>query len=244
MATGVLPVLLGRATRLVEYIQQGRKTYAATVALGAATETDDAEGTVIASAAVPPLSTALLEQTLAHFQGEILQVPPRYSALKVSGQRAYAVARAGGAVELAPRRVTIDAVSLVGWSPAELQLVVTCAKGTYIRALARDVAAALGTLGHLTALKRLAVGPFRLEEALSLDDIAERGVRDVLLPPSQAMPDIPTVSARDQEAARLANGQAIRMPLRADCVWVYDPSGRLVCLASADGALLQPRFAL
>jgi tRNA pseudouridine55 synthase len=244
MAIGVLPVLLGRATRLADYIQQGRKTYVATVALGAATDTDDAVGTVIASSTIPPLTQPLLEETLDHFEGEILQTPPRYSALKIAGQRAYAVARAGGEFDLAPRRVTIHALSLVDWSPTELQLDITCSKGTYIRALARDIAVALGTLGHLTALTRTAVGPFRLEQALSLDEVAARGVADALLAPSVVLPDIPTFTASDTEAVQLANGRGVAADLCAESVWVYDPSDRLVCLASADGNLLRPRLAL
>ena len=246
MAEGVLPVLLGRATRLADVIQMGRKTYRAVVCLGTATETDDAEGAVTSVAPVPSVSTADLAGTLRAFEGEILQTPPSYSALKVGGRRAYAVARAGGEVSLAPRRVTIHELRLLGVGAAELTLEVTCSKGTYVRALARDIAAALGTVGHLGALTRTRVGPFSLDAAVSLDTLAGRGGVDAFIQPaSRAMPEAPSFSADAAEVARLANGQAVPVDgLRADAVWVYDPDGRLVCLASADGIHLRPRLLL
>jgi tRNA pseudouridine55 synthase len=245
LAEGVLPVLLGRATRLADWIQAGEKTYRAVVCLGASTETDDAEGSVVSSAAVPALSEARLREALGGFEGEILQTPPSYSALKVGGRRAYAVARAGGEVDLAPRSVTIHELRLVDWSATELTLEVICSKGTYIRALARDIAAALGTVGHLGALTRTRVGPFSLDESNTLEQLAERGVDTLLLPASRAIPDAPRYATRNGEAARLLNGQPIAADgLRADAVWVYDPDGRLVCLASADGMQLRPRLLL
>jgi len=245
MAEGVLPVLLGRATRLADFIQLGRKTYLATVRLGAATNSDDAEGSVVAESPIPCLSAEAIEVVLATFRGDILQVPPQYSALKVAGRRAYAVARAGGEVDLAPRPVTIDDLRLLSWSQTELRLEVTCTKGTYIRALARDVAVALGTLGHLTALVRTEVGPFALDDALTPDEIAARGLPSVVHSASQAIPDAPAFAADNDQALYLRNGRPVPAPgLRAEHVWVYDPSGLLVCLASADGTLLQPRIAL
>ncbi len=245
MAEGVLPVLLGRATRLADFIQLGRKTYLATVRLGAATNSDDAEGSVVAESPIPCLSAEAIEVVLATFRGDILQVPPQYSALKVAGRRAYAVARAGGEVDLAPRPVTIDDLRLLSWSQTELRLEVTCTKGTYIRALARDVAVALGTLGHLTALVRTKVGPFALDDALTPDEIAAHGLPTVVQSASQAIPDAPAFSADSDQALYLRNGRPVPAPgLRAEHVWVYDRSGLLVCLASADGTLLQPRIAL
>lgn len=247
MAEGVLPVLLGRATRLADFIQDGRKIYQATVRLGEATDTDDAEGTVTATAAVPPLSDELIGQALAQFTGEIQQTPPQYSALKVAGRRAYAVARAGGEVTLAPRPVTIDAIDLLDWSAEGIRLEITCSKGTYIRALARDLGTALGTLAHMTALTRSQVGTFRIAEAITLAELAEHGVAAALLPASRAIDDAPRFSASAEQASRLGNGQAVAMEsegLCADTVWVYDPQGVLVCLAAADGTLVRPRIAL
>jgi tRNA pseudouridine55 synthase len=243
LATGVLPVLLGRATRLMDFIQSGHKTYVAEISLGTSTETDDAEGAVIASAPVPPLDRAMVEDALSRFRGEILQTPPKYSALKVGGQRAYALARAGAEPSLGPRAVTIHRLALLTLSETALCVEVTCSKGTYIRSLARDLAEALGTVGHLAALVRTQVGPFYLKDAASLEDLA---VERSLLAANCAIPDAPSFTASTEEARRLANGQAlaVRNALHAECVWVYDPDGRLRCLATADGAQLKPRIAL
>jgi tRNA pseudouridine55 synthase len=247
MASGVLPVLLGRATRLADFIQAGRKTYVATVTLGSSTDSDDAEGTPVAEAPVPPLTRSTVDDALRAFTGEILQRPPAYSALKVKGQRAYALARRGEHVDLAPRPVSIDEISLLEWSATAMQVEVTCSKGTYVRALARDIAIALGTVGHLSALTRTRVGPFSIESSNTLDVVATRGVQDCLVPPTAALPDAATFHADPTESARLANGQAIPYlcaDMRADCVWVHDPTGSLVCLASAEGRLLRPRLML
>jgi len=245
LAEGVLPVLLGRATRLADYIQAGRKTYRAVVCLGTATDTDDREGAVIATAAVPSLSVETLDHTLDRFRGDILQTPPQYSALKVDGRRAYAVARAGGSVDLAPRSVTIHDLRLLVQTSTELSLEVTCSKGTYIRALARDIATALGTVGHLASLVRTRVGAFTLEDSLTLDQIAELGVGQALLPASRAIPDAPAFHADQVQAFKIVNGQALPVEgLRADSVWVYDPLGLEICLATADGTSLRPRLAL
>jgi tRNA pseudouridine55 synthase len=168
-----------------------------------------------------------------------------YSAIKVNGQRAYAVARRGEAVELAPRQVTITELRLLDSSADGLVLEVACSKGTYIRALARDISRALGTLGHLTRLVRTQVGPFRLEDALTLSAIAEHGVASALLPPEVALPNAPVYCAEPSDAMRLANGQAVSSEgLLAELVRVHDPAGQLVCLASADGQRLRPRIVL
>ena len=245
MAEGVLPVLLGRATRLADFIQAGRKVYAAVIMLGVATETDDAEGAVLSTSDVPPLSPESLLEALASFEGEILQAPPRYSALKVDGRRAYAVARAGGAVTLAPRRVTIYRVSLLGCTADRLAIEVECSKGTYIRALARDIAVRLGTVGHLAELRRTRVGHLTFETAQTMENLAQNGIANYLEQASCVIPEAPAVSANEHEAAKLRNGQPIvANGLQADAVWVYDPVGLLLCLASADGAQLRPRLML
>ncbi len=246
LAEGVLPVLLGRATRLADAVQAGRKTYVATIQLGTATETDDSEGHVIDAQPVPPLNEVLLEDTLRHFTGEILQTPPKYSALKVAGRRAYDLARAGDEVTLSPRPVTIDALELLEYFGDTVRIEVTCSKGTYIRALARDIAASLHTVGHMSALTRTRVGPFALADALTLEDIANATVASTLLSPHCAIPEAPTFAAAPDEARKLANGQpvAVAAGLRADHVWVYDPDNQLIGLAAADGHLLHPRLAL
>jgi tRNA pseudouridine55 synthase len=245
LAEGVLPVLLGRATRLADFIQSGQKTYLATLSLGVATETDDAEGASVSTAPVPPISDAVLEHVLDGFRGEILQTPPKYSALKVDGRRAYAVARAGREVALVPRQVTIYDLRLKSRSPTELALEVSCSKGTYIRALARDVAIALGTVGHLASLVRTRVGPFVLDASLTPEELATGGIEEALMPASCAIPDAPGFRADHAQASRLLHGQPVDMDmLRADFVWVYDPDGCLICLATADGSVLRPRFTL
>lgn len=245
MAEGVLPILLGRATRLTEYIHNGHKTYRAVVQLGTATETDDAEGETTATQEVPPLTETLLENAFQKFRGEILQTPPRYSALKVGGQRAYNVARRGGALELKERPVSIYALRLLYWSQNKLTVEAECSKGTYIRSLARDIAAELGTVGHLACLLRIRVGPFTLEKAFSMEDLQARGITDALLPASAAIPDAPTFHATEEQARLLCNGQQIDVSqLAADAIWVYDPANRLIGLAAGDGARLRPRIAL
>jgi tRNA pseudouridine55 synthase len=246
LAEGVLPILLGRATRLADYIQAGRKTYVADIELGTATETDDSEGAVVDQRAVPPITPFTLQATLDSFTGEILQTPPRYSALKVGGRRAYSLARAGDEVTLSPRPVTIDSLCLVSYTDATLTVEVTCSKGTYIRALARDIAASLGTVGHMSALTRTRVGPFDLSNALTIEDVARRSVKAALQSATGAIPDAATCIASTDALRAFANGQPIPLPagLRAARVWVYDPDGHLIGLGAADGRVLRPRLAL
>ena len=169
-ATGVLVVALGIATRLIEYVQDATtKRYHAVVRLGVTTTTDDAEGEVLDTAPIPPLDLAALEAALARFRGPIMQTPPMYAALHHEGRRLHELARAGVMVERAARRVTIERLELLDWSPPALTLDILCGKGTYIRALARDLGAALGCGAHLQALRRTAVGAFVIEDAVPLD---------------------------------------------------------------------------
>lgn len=243
LAEGVLPVLLGRATRLADVVGEGPKRYAAEVRLGSATDTDDAEGTEIARAPVPPLDRTAIEQVLPRFRGTIQQVPPAYSAVKVAGRRAYAVARGGGHVALPPRTVTVYELRLAGLEGDLLRLEVGCSRGTYVRSLARDLARALGTYGHLTALVRTQVGPFHIEEALTLEQVAERGVPACLQPPERVLLNAPSYHANATELDHLAHGRAVPLQgLQAEQVRVYDPAGRLVAVGIADGAWLRPRI--
>ncbi len=171
-ATGVLVVALGNATRLIEYVQDATsKRYLATVQLGATTTTDDAEGELLATAAVPPLDRAAIEQALEPLRGEIMQVPPMYSALHHQGRRLHELARDGIVVERAARPVTIERLELIEWSTPLLTLDIMCSKGTYIRSLARDLGESLGCGAHLQALRRTAVGTFLIEDALPLDQL-------------------------------------------------------------------------
>lgn len=245
LAEGVLAVLLGRATRLASFVQEGRKVYLATVQLGMGTATDDAEGQPVEQLSVPPLSSALVEEVLNRFRGPIQQVPPAYSAVKVAGQRAYAVARRGDAVTLQPRLVTIYALELCAVPDTDvLDLRVECSSGTYIRSLARDVARALGTAGHLTRLVRTRVGPFALDDALRLEEIGARGVPACLQPPDACLAALPRVCPSEGEIARLLQGQPVPTSAEGDPIRVYDSIGRMLMVGRAADGLLYPHIAL
>ncbi len=219
LATGVLPIALGEATKTVAWAMAGRKTYRFTLRWGEARDSDDAEGRVIATSPVRP-AAADIAAALPRFIGIVEQRPPVFSALKIAGERAYALARAGERPELAARLVEIAELRLIALPDrdhAALEAVV--GKGTYIRALARDLGAALGTLAHITALRRLAVGRFRLEDAISLEILAalghSAGAFRHLLPVETALDDIPALALTEAEAHRLRCGQAVT-PLRPE----------------------------
>lgn len=172
-ATGVLPLALGSATRLIQYLDEDEKVYDAGVVLGTATDTGDPTGTVIVERPVPPLERAAVERVLAGFLGTRMQTPPKYSAVKVAGRPLYSYARAGEAVEVKARPVRIDAMELTGFDPPLLRVLIRCSRGTYARVLAEEVGEALGTAGHLGELRRLGSGPFRIEHAIGLSRVAE-----------------------------------------------------------------------
>jgi tRNA pseudouridine55 synthase len=212
LASGVLPVALGEATKLSGRMLDADKAYAFTVKFGEQTDTLDLEGQVIATSDVRP-TVAALEAILANFTGPIAQVPPSYSALKVDGQRAYDLARAGEEVVLASRNVTIHALTIEAASPEEATLIATVSKGTYIRSLARDIAQALGTVGHVTMLRRLKAGPFTLEKAISLDSLADLGqgrtLEQALLPLTAGLDDIPALPVTPDQAGALRQGRPL-----------------------------------
>ncbi len=216
LATGVLPVALGEATKTVAYVMDGPKTYHFTLAFGESRTTDDAEGEVTATSPVRP-GTAEIAAVLARFTGRVLQRPPAFSALKVAGRRAYALARAGAAPDLAARAVEIFALGLVSREgPDRADFEVACGKGTYVRALARDIAAALGTVGHVAALRRTRVGPFSETRAIPLDKLAGFGhsaaALEHLLPLETALDDIPALALTADQAALIRRGQAVEVP--------------------------------
>ena len=215
LATGVLPIALGEATKTMAYIVDTAKTYRFSVLWGAATSTDDAEGEVVETSAARPTEAAITA-ALAQFTGEIEQVPPRYSAIKVDGQRAYKLARADRDVTLAPRRVRIDSFRLIGRpEPDRAAFEVRCGKGTYMRSLARDLALAVGTVGHIVDLRRTAVGPFTEGDAISLDNLGSVGhiapEIEHLLPVQAALGDMPALPLTPDEAQRLRRGQTVRV---------------------------------
>lgn len=216
LASGVLPVAVGEATKLAGRMLDSDKIYRFTICFGAQTDTLDAEGRVVAESAVRPVAAALAAAAAA-LTGPIDQLPPAYSALKVDGARAYDLARAGAEVVLAPRRVTIHALTLDPATPDgpldQASFTAHVSKGTYIRSLARDLAQAVGTVGHVTMLRRIKAGPFGLDHAISLDKLADaamaHALEDVCLPLRAGLDDIPALSLTPDQAGLLRSGQVV-----------------------------------
>ena len=215
LATGVLPIAMGEATKTVAYVMDERKAYEFTLRLGEARDTDDAAGAVTATSELRPTDEEI-RAALTQFVGVIQQVPPQYAAVKVQGERAYDIARRGETVELAPREIRIDQLELVGRPDLDhAQFRMTCGKGAYVRAIARDLGLALGCLAHVSALRRTEVGGFNVGNAVSLDALA-RIVEDdtlpqVLVPMTTALAGIPALAVTEPQALRLRSGQSIRM---------------------------------
>ena len=247
LASGVLPIALGEATKTVPFVMDGRKEYRFTLCFGQARSTEDAEGEVTATSDLRPADAAI-RSALAAFVGEIEQVPPAFSALKVEGKRAYDLARAGEPVDLKARRIVIERLELLGRADTDhADFVVSCGKGTYIRSLGRDLALSLGTVGYLSALRRTAVGPFREEAAISLPKLEALGHIPALLgalaPVATALDDIPALALTEAQADRLRQGQPVLLTrdvppsgalLRAEA------GSRLVALVRSDGVALKP----
>jgi tRNA pseudouridine55 synthase len=212
LASGVLPIAIGEATKLTGHLLNGPKAYRFTVCFGTATSTDDAEGAVVATSAVHP-DEAAIRAVLPRFTGAIRQRPPAYSALKVDGARAYALARAGAPPLLAERDLVIHTLELVAADAETATFDVHCSKGTYVRSLARDIALALGTVGHVTRLQRTAAGPFRLDQALALDKCIELvqgpAPEQAFLPLTAGLDDIPALAVEPHEAAALKQGKRL-----------------------------------
>lgn len=212
MATGLLVLCLGQATRLVEYLTGHDKRYTGEIVLGRTTSTDDAEGETLAEVAVPEIDAHLLRELEGRFSGEILQLPPAVSAIKVGGRRAYAVARAGGEPRLEPRRVVIHRLTLESRAPGRLSIDVRCGAGTYIRSLARDIGALLGCGGHLGSLRRHTAGPFTVDEAVTLETLerlaAQGQVEAALLPADEGMIDHDAAIVGPEGARRFRHGLA------------------------------------
>lgn len=233
-ATGTLVLCLGRATRLVEYVQRMSKTYRSTFILGATSNTDDIDGVIThTSNATDPGRDAVVA-ALTHLVGTIEQIPPAYSAAKVSGRRAYALARQGEEVELAPRSVAVYAIDLIRYDWPEIEVEVRCGKGTYIRSLARDAGAALGCGAYVSSLRRTRVGPFLADEGLNLDS-DEDTARAQLLPLALALSDLPRVVVNTDEALRLRQGQSINTDAQITGeVAVFTTSGEVIGVSTID----------
>ena len=214
MATGLLPICLGEATKFSHYQLDAVKSYQAIIKLGEQTDTGDAEGQIIATIPVPHVTQAMLQSVTEQFLGEIMQVPPMYSALKKDGKKLYELAREGIEVERTARPLTIYELSLTPLSDQQLQLTVTCSKGTYVRVLAEDIAKALGTVGHLTALRRIQTGDFEIANAITLADFAALDVAarfDKLLAVDACIHSLPSLLLDDSQSKRIRQGQRLNV---------------------------------
>ncbi len=250
LASGVLPIALGEATKTVPFVQDGRKIYRFAVRFGIETDTDDAEGKETARSEKRP-SREEIEALLPAFTGTVLQVPPQFSALKVDGERAYDLARDGETVALAPREVEIDSFSLVAQPDADhAEFEVECGKGTYVRSLARDIGRKLGCLGHVSALRRTLVGDFPEDVTVNLVQLEQASADDaslhaLLQPVAAGLQSLPAVRVSEPDAQRLAQGQSVFLRGRDAPIFegpvAVSVSGNLVALAEMEAGALHPR---
>lgn len=236
LATGVLLLCLGPATRLVAYLVGQQKAYTATVRLGQATDTYDAEGQVMAKRPYAHITPAAIELALQHFLGPIQQRPPMYSAVKQGGQPLYKLARQGVEVERPLRDVHIYTLQITGWEPPFLHLTLTCSSGTYVRSLAHDLGEALGCGGHVTALRRTAVGAFTLADAVPLADLTPQNLAEYLRPPETAVGHLPVLTLSAADARALQMGQPLPRQSAHPAhplVRIHTSTGEFVGLAAA-----------
>ncbi len=236
MASGVLPICLGEATKMSAFLLDADKGYRGTIKLGVRTSSADAEGEIIERRAVPELREEQIGEVLARFTGEIRQIPPMYSALKHRGQPLYKLARQGVEVERKPRVVSIHRLELLGFGDDHIEIEIHCSKGTYVRTLAEEIGAALGSCAHLGGLVRTKAGPFRLEQAVTLEHLereARQGVEaldGMLLPPESALLDRPAVTLSRETAHYFCKGQAVFVPQLSASGWIriYEGEGRFL----------------
>jgi tRNA pseudouridine55 synthase len=247
LATGVLPLCFGEATKVAGYLLDADKRYVATLALGAQTDTGDREGRVVRSAAVPSFDRTRLESVLGTFVGDTTQIPPMYSALKRDGEALYAIARRGEVVERAPRPVRITALSLVSFTDETLVFDVRCSKGTYVRTLGEDIAIALGTVGHLAALRRTDVGGVFTEQPVhtldQLESLAgdEAALDRLLVPADRALAGWPEVQLTAEVSARFGHGQTVAADGADGLHRVYAVGGGFLGLGEIRAGDLVPR---
>jgi tRNA pseudouridine55 synthase len=243
LATGVLVVCVGAATRLSEYVMQSTKRYVARVYLGVTTETYDAEGAPLETRDASHITRDDVEHALTAFVGEIDQLPPMYSAIKQGGRKLYELARAGETVERTARRVRIDSLTLNEWSPPLFSLEVTCSAGTYIRSLAYDIGEVLGVGAHLAGLVRSASGGFTLDDAAPLDALMAGDWQTRLISPAAALPDWPDFSLSAEALAHVRQGRAVTLDASMSdgtLALAYSPEGTFTAILRADGGLWKP----
>ena len=252
LATGILPIALGEATKTVPYAVDGQKSYRFTVRWGAETDTDDAEGQVVERSDAAP-TRAAIEALLPSFIGEIMQTPPAFSAIKIDGQRAYDLARQGETVQLEARPVQIDRLELVGMpDPLTSVFEAECGRGTYVRAIARDIGRTLGCYGHVVALRRTRVGPFQEAQAVTLSELEDAAaledggieIKTMLRPVESALADLLEVTVSQSDAARLARGQPVLLRGRDAPVMSGEAfalsKGTLIALCEIERGELRP----
>ncbi len=246
LAEGILPIAFGEATKLIPLLQDGLKTYRFMVKWGEQTNTDDTEGEVIATHDHRPTVDAI-QNALPQFTGSIQQVPPNFSAVKIDGQRAYKLARAGEEIIIQPREVYIDSLQLVNIpDPDHAEFEMVCGTGTYVRSLARDLALKLGTVAHCTAIIRTKVGGFHTADAILLNNLLDSGAeighspaQDALHPPAFGLDDIPAVALRDEEAHRMLHGQAVKFVSMVDFNRIpVMPDGQSIALAMLEDKII------
>ncbi len=254
LASGCLPIALGEATKTVPFVVDGRKTYLFTVRWGEERDTDDSEGRVVNTSVARP-DRAAIEASLPRFVGTIEQVPPRFSAIKIDGERAYDLAREGEVIEIAPRAVTIHRLELIDTPDTDhAVLAAECGKGTYVRAIARDLGRQLGALGHVCALRRSRVRPFAESDMISLERLeslchraaaGEGNLADILLPVETALDDIPALAVSPADAVRLQRGQAVLLRGRDAAIICgtvqVAAGGQLVAIAEVDRGEIVPK---
>jgi tRNA pseudouridine55 synthase len=231
LASGVLVVCLGPATRLIEYVQRMPKRYLATFLLGRQSDTEDVEGLVTELVNAPIPAEEEILAILPQFIGTIQQLPPAFSALKVDGKRAYALARQGEIPDLKPRPIEVHSIELIEYSYPQLTLDIRCGSGTYVRSLGRDIAGELGTAAVMSALTRTEIGPFCATDSLAGDDITPQSIDQRILSPQAALGDMPTVTVDEREEAFLRNGRQIKRP-------DLDSAAAEVCAVTLEGRLL------
>ena len=248
LASGVLVVAVGPATRLIEYVQRAPKRYRASFLLGRQSPTEDVEGDVTELTNPPVPLQSDLELAAARLTGRILQRPPAYSALKIEGRRAYALARRGEKVELEPRLIEVYRLDVVEYAYPELTLLIECSGGTYVRSLGRDLAESLGTAAVMSALVRSAVGSFRIDDAVDPNVLTSANWQNYLQPPWWAVAGLPRIELTAGAAARIASGQTIPRPPSLPAAGEYaaiDPAGRLLAILVPRGpGLLGPKLNL
>lgn len=238
LASGVLPICVGQATRVAEYLSESGKAYQADIKFGTATETYDAEGTITATASTADLTLHMIEETLEHFRGPQMQYPPRYSAIKIHGQPAYKSARAGEAIILEPRPIVIYTLEIRDWIPPQLTLAIECSKGTYIRSLAHDLGMQLGCFAYLQALVRTRSGPFTLSDSITLEQLAEavetNCIQHYAFPLDKALEQYPAFKLDAETVERIKHGNTFNNLLanNSGLVRVYDTNGALIAIAA------------